>query len=379
MIEAHAAESGRARRDTGATDRVDALVAAMADARAARRTEANAAPPAANHRRRAQQLNVCVVGLIVAMGNVIYVSEAGNKVPEAGKEQPAAIAADAALQARAVVIGNAPANDRAMERPIPAGEPGSSRTSGAEEERTDEGEIGTESSPGADPNDQAIATPVVGQPTDNPGSDAETQADGAAGERMPSEAVRTDPIAPVTKASAEEPSPPGASSSAPLARETGSATNPTNNPVATQPGRAISGVNMRAGPNNGQPVLATIPRGSPVEVVKCGHWCEVIFAGQRGWVYKAFIKAPLADVSASPARTRPKARKAGSNSAILRGTRTWASDPYGLRPVRVRVPADQSTRDARSRSQSSGGNIFWDTVEYLWSQIRPTAVRPNSG
>jgi hypothetical protein len=378
MIDAHAAESGRALRDAGATDRIDALVAAMADARAARRTKANAAPPAANHRRRAQKLNVCVVGLIVAMGNVIYVSEAGNKVPEVGKEQPPAVAADTALQARSVVVGNATADDKAMERPTPAGEPGSSRTIGVEEERMDEGEIGTKSSSDAHSDDRVVATPVAGQRTEKLGSDTETHAGGGAGERMPSEAVRTDPIAPATDASAEEPSRPDASSSPPLAREIGPAIGRANDPVATQVARAISGVNMRAGPDNGQPVLATIPRGSPIEVIKCTHWCEVIFAGQRGWVYKTFIRAPLADVATLAPRTRPSPRKAGSNRAVLRGTRRWATDAHRFRPVKVRVSADQSTRDTQSRSQSGSGNIFWDTVEYLWKQVRPTALRPNS-
>jgi hypothetical protein len=374
MIEAHATESGRALRDASANDRVDALVADIADAKASRRTKAPAAPPAANHRRRAQQLNVCVVGLIMAMGNVIYVSEAGNKVPDVGKEQPPVVAADAALQARATVIGNATANDGAMEQRLPAGEPASSPTIGVREERMDEGEIGTKSSSDALSDDRAAATPAVGQPTEKPGSDTETQADGVAGERMPSEAVPTDPVAPAANASAEEPLQRDASSSPPLARATGLAIERANETVATQVGRAIAGVNMRAGPSNGQPVLATIPRGSPIEVVKCGQWCEVIFAGQRGWVYKTFIRTPLADVSMSPARTRPSPRKTGSNGAAWRGTRTWASVPHRFKPVKARAFADQSARAERSRSQRSSGNFFWDTVQYLWHQVRPPAL-----
>jgi uncharacterized protein YraI len=48
-------------------------------------------------------------------------------------------------------------------------------------------------------------------------------------------------------------------------------------------------VRLRAGPSNGDAVLATIPGGRPVEVIGCRAWCEVVFAGQRGWVYKGFI------------------------------------------------------------------------------------------
>jgi uncharacterized protein YraI len=48
-------------------------------------------------------------------------------------------------------------------------------------------------------------------------------------------------------------------------------------------------VKLRAGPGNGQPVVATISRGTSVEVINCRAWCEVIFAGQRGWVYKSYL------------------------------------------------------------------------------------------
>jgi uncharacterized protein YraI len=411
MIQAHAAESGRAPQHAGATDRVDALLADRVDEKNSPRTEISAAPPVSHHRRRAQQLNVCVVGLMVAIGNVIYVSEAGNKVSEVGKEQPPVIVADEALQARSVVIGNATASDKPMERPLQTEEPGGSRTIGVEEARLDEGEIGTKSTPNAQSNEPAVATPAVGQPVEKPASDTEDRADVAAGGRVPSEVVSIDPIAPAANASAEEPprqdassSPdpmPGeavrtdpiapaanapsaepsrrvASSPPPVARETRPAIDRANHPVATQVTRVISGVSMRAGPSNGQPVLATIPRGSSIEVIKCRDWCEVIFAGRRGWVYKSFIRAPLADVARSPERTKPSPRKAGSSSGVLRGTRTSASDPHRPKPVAVRMSAGQSTQDARSGSQSSSGNIFWDTVGYLWKQILPTGPRPNS-
>ena len=139
-----------------------------------------------------------------------------------------------------------------------------------------------------------------------------------------------------------------------------------------------SGVNMRAGPGNGQPVLAAIPAGSPIQVVKCTYWCEVIYAGQRGWVYKTFIRAPLADGAMPPERTKPRLRRAGSSSAVLGGNRAWASDPRRLKPAAARVATAQSTRDGPSRSQSSSGSTLWDAVTYLWKQIRPPGFGPNS-
>jgi uncharacterized protein YgiM (DUF1202 family) len=62
-------------------------------------------------------------------------------------------------------------------------------------------------------------------------------------------------------------------------------------PDAVRIARIVSDVNMRAGPSNGQAVLATIPRGTAVEVIVCRGWCEVVFRGQRGWIYGSFLGA----------------------------------------------------------------------------------------
>ncbi len=61
---------------------------------------------------------------------------------------------------------------------------------------------------------------------------------------------------------------------------------------STEPARiaqAVTHVNMRAGPNNAEPIVAVVSEGSPVKVVQCSHWCEVIFSGQRGWIYGDLI------------------------------------------------------------------------------------------
>jgi SH3 domain-containing protein len=370
MIEAHAAESRRLLQNVGATGCIDSIPN-IAHARAARRTDVNAAPPATNHGWRAQQLNVRVVGLIVALGSVFYVSEAGEQ------QQPPVIAAAEAFQARLGIIGNANANDKQIERPLAAGEPGSKRTIGVEQQLMDEGGVGIKSDPDARLEDRTVVTPVVGQPIEKLGSDTENQAGSVAAEQMPSERTQAHSTAPALNASAEEPSREAVSPPS-IIPETRSVAERTNDPVAIQVARVISGVNLRAGPSNGQPVLATIPRGSPIEVIKCRYWCEVIFAGQRGWVYKTFIRAPLADAAMSPEGTSSTPRKAGSNSGASRGTRTWVSDPRRLKPATVRLSAGQSTRDARSRGQSSSRPILWEAIEYLWKQIRPTALLPNA-
>jgi uncharacterized protein YraI len=60
------------------------------------------------------------------------------------------------------------------------------------------------------------------------------------------------------------------------------------------PGFSTGNVNMRAGPSTANPVVATIPSGSPVEIVGClagWSWCDTVWTGSRGWVIGAYLNA----------------------------------------------------------------------------------------
>ncbi|NND49453.1 MAG: SH3 domain-containing protein [Rhizobiales bacterium] len=58
--------------------------------------------------------------------------------------------------------------------------------------------------------------------------------------------------------------------------------------------RATTYVNMRAGPDNGEAVVAVVPAEAELEVVECTNWCEVMFEGQRGWIYSKFVERTFA-------------------------------------------------------------------------------------
>lgn len=49
-------------------------------------------------------------------------------------------------------------------------------------------------------------------------------------------------------------------------------------------------VNMRAKPQKGGAVLGVIPAKTAVEVVACTQWCEIVFNGKRGYVYKSYVQ-----------------------------------------------------------------------------------------
>lgn len=49
-------------------------------------------------------------------------------------------------------------------------------------------------------------------------------------------------------------------------------------------------VNMRAKPQKGGEVLGVIPAKTSVELVSCTQWCEIVFNGKRGYVYKSYVQ-----------------------------------------------------------------------------------------
>jgi hypothetical protein len=238
MSHAAASSGGTGEAPTPFYDHLMSMIHATAlenGRRAAQHDEGGAISHAAHPRWRIHPLIPCIAGLIVvaATGRALL-------VPEVSQGQPPIVTADAdnGPEEPPRVVDKAATPDELAERPVPAAEPDGLERIGVEGKRTAEGRIGT------------------GQPIANPTS--------------------------------EQPPPADAPSSLPSAIETASVER-ADDPPAIRFARVVSDANMRAGPSNGQSVLATISRGSPVEVINCRQWCEVIFAGQRGWVYKSFI------------------------------------------------------------------------------------------
>lgn len=60
--------------------------------------------------------------------------------------------------------------------------------------------------------------------------------------------------------------------------------------VQTRPGQALQAVTMRARPSSRGAVLGTVPGRADVDVVSCDSWCEIVYDGKRGFVYKRFLK-----------------------------------------------------------------------------------------
>ena len=107
------------------------------------------------------------------------------------------------------------------------------------------------------------------------------------------------------------------------------------------PGVAKGSVNLRAGPGTNYARIATIPAGAPVNVLRCGRWCEVVYAGRKGWASAAYIARgamPRGGYVILP------------DKSLCHGPGVW-SNPYCEWPIE---------RSVREFSHSTGNTIRQD-------------------
>ncbi len=58
------------------------------------------------------------------------------------------------------------------------------------------------------------------------------------------------------------------------------------------PGFSTADVNIRSGPDTEFPSVGVIPEGDQIEIAGClrdESWCDVIWAGNRGWVFSEYL------------------------------------------------------------------------------------------
>ncbi|MER9654548.1 SH3 domain-containing protein [Mesorhizobium sp. M0152] len=60
--------------------------------------------------------------------------------------------------------------------------------------------------------------------------------------------------------------------------------------AAAGSGRTLRAVTMRTGPKKNAAVIGTVPAKSSVQVMSCKQWCQVVYNGKTGWIYKSYIK-----------------------------------------------------------------------------------------
>src|SRR6187455_746553 len=63
------------------------------------------------------------------------------------------------------------------------------------------------------------------------------------------------------------------------------------------PGETTGTVNLRSGPGTAYAVIGRIPAGAQVNIMSCRRWCELSYAGEKGFVSP---NAVVAEYSATP-------------------------------------------------------------------------------
>lgn len=60
--------------------------------------------------------------------------------------------------------------------------------------------------------------------------------------------------------------------------------------VAVGTGRILRAVTMRSGPKKNAAAISTVPAKASVQVMGCQKWCQIVYNGKTGWIYKSYIK-----------------------------------------------------------------------------------------
>lgn len=143
----------------------------------------------------------------------------------------------------------------------------------------------------ATPSDQAAAEQAAAKPSDaaayeepSAQSDATTQLSKVAAP----DAGHTDG-AETAAIPTPKPQLPDAQSSA-AADDAQAKAQPEKVAAADATGRILRTVTMRTGPKKNAAAMGTVPAKSSVQVVSCKKWCQIVYNGKRGWIYKSYIK-----------------------------------------------------------------------------------------
>ena len=111
----------------------------------------------------------------------------------------------------------------------------------------------------------------------------------------------------------------------PAADDAAVADDPMSLVTRARPAQVSRAVNLRARPKSGSQKLLVIPRGASVQLVGCKLWCEIVYKGRHGYVYKDF----LGSTRGATAAGKPKATK----NAQAKAAKTAQAKPARSRPV----------------------------------------------
>lgn len=105
--------------------------------------------------------------------------------------------------------------------------------------------------------------------------------------------------------------------------------------------RISKAANIRAAGRKGAAVLGTVPTNATVQVVSCDIWCEIVYEGKRGFVYKDFV---------SRGAGKPAVPDAADAQPVAKTTAKAAAVPGLAKPIDTNPSAANILMDGdRSR------------------------------
>ena len=105
-----------------------------------------------------------------------------------------------------------------------------------------------------------------------------------------------------------------------------------------RPAQVSRAVNMRARPKSGSQKLMVIPRGANVQLVGCKVWCEIIYKGRHGYVYKDFLGGARSATAAGKPKAVKTAQAKTAKARRARPRRARPSRSIPARPISRALP-----------------------------------------
>ena len=127
--------------------------------------------------------------------------------------------------------------------------------------------------------------------------------DPAAADPDPTDGTETAAIAPEETALART-----------VEQDRGSDATATDDPMSivakAKPTKLSKAANMRSRPKSGSGIIMVVPQSATVQLVGCKVWCEIVYKGKRGYVYKDFLGGSRSASNSTKSKSSAKKPKA---------------------------------------------------------------------
>jgi hypothetical protein len=109
-----------------------------------------------------------------------------------------------------------------------------------------------------------------------------------------------------------------------------------------RPTQIRTAANMRSRPKSGSGVIMVVPQSATVQLVGCKVWCEIVYKGKRGYIYKDFLGGSRS--ASNSAKSKSSAKKPKAVKTVDTSDAGDTSDAAGLPGVETPKIKSTSTR-----------------------------------